>query len=362
MQISRKVRRGFVITIIIVAIAIVFFIVLGQLDKSEGATRASATLEVQSVLEMTETNLSVQLSGEVKAVNVSKGDTVKKGQVLGIIDDEGLQIKRAQAEAGIETIQGQIRSAQANLAGAEAKLTQIQEGARPEEIVQLKSKYDLAEANCQRMKILYQEGAISQVEYESAVSDRDIKKAQYDISVKGVKASELKAVQASVSAAAASIDSLKGQLKNAQYSSAEIELQLAKTKILSPVDGVLNQLNLKEGELVSAGSKAATIVNDIKPWIECNIKETDISKVKTGQEVNIRFGAYKDKNFAGKVVSINKGADFAVKRATNESGSFDIKAYGVKVEVDETDIPLYAGMTVFVTFKSEVEVNESKGI
>jgi len=359
MQISRKVRRGFVITTIIVAIAMVSFVALGQLDKSEATARASASLEVQSILEMTETNLAVQLSGEVKAVNVSKGDTVKKGQLLAVIDDKGLHIKRAQAEAGIETIQGQIHGAQANLAAAEAKLMQVKEGARIEEIIQLKSKYDSAETNCQRMEFLYQEGSISQSQYESAVSDRDIKKAQYEMAVNGAKASELKAAQASVNGAVASIESLKGQLKSAENSLAEIELQLAKTEIISPADGVLTQLNLKEGELVSAGSKAATIADDSKPWIECSVKETDISKVQTGQQANIRFGAYEGKIYTGEVVSINKSADFAVKRATNENGSFDIRAFGVKVEVGEVDIPLYAGMTVFVTFQSEVEVNES---
>ncbi len=351
MQIKLKLRRGYLITIAIVAVAIVFFIVLGQLDKSEAASRISEVLEVQSILEMTETNLAVQLSGVIKEVYVSKGDTVNKGQLLGVLDDEVLLLKRVQAQAGIETIQGQIHGAQANLAGAEAKLVQVQEGARPEEITQLKSKYDLAEAHCKRMEILLQEGAISQVEYESAVSDRDIKKAQYEAAVNGAKASELKAVQASVNGAAASIESLTGQLKNAQNSLAEVELQLEKTKIISPVDGVLTQMNLKEGELVSAGSKIVTIVDDSKPWIECSVKETDISKVQTGQQVNIRFGAYEDNIYTGKVVSINKSADFAVKRATNESGSFDIRAFGVKVEVGEVDIPLYAGMTVFVNFQ-----------
>ena len=347
---SPKIKTRIALTVAVILSAVVFFTALGFLDKRQISAQSKADFEIQSILEMTEVSLMAQSSGEIKEIYVNEGDTVSKGQALLILDDRALIIKRAQAEAGIKTIQGQIHAAQANLTAADAKLQQKKEGAKPEEIVQAKSNYDLAEANCTRMAALYQADALSQADYDAAVANRDIKKAQYEMLLAGATNNEIKEVQANVASVAASLESLEGQLQSAQSSLAEIELQLEKTKIVAVNDGILSQFNAKLGELISAGSRVASIVDDRKPWIQCSVKETDIARVVVGQTVNIRFGAYQDQSYSGKVVSINKSADFAAKRATNENGSFDIRAFGVKVELDPVDIPLYAGMTVFVSF------------
>jgi len=104
------------------------------------------------------------------------------------------------------------------------------------------------------------------------------------------------------------------------------------------------------GELVSTGMPLVVITDLESPWVQCSVKETDLSKVTVGQAVTVKLPAYQDRVFQGKVVRINKDADFAVKRATNANGEFDVVSFGVRVELANADKPLYAGMTAFVDF------------
>jgi HlyD family secretion protein len=113
---------------------------------------------------------------------------------------------------------------------------------------------------------------------------------------------------------------------------------------------VVTQVNVRNGELVSTGMPLLVIDDKSDSWILCSVRETSLAKVHLGQVVSVKLAAYQDKDYEGKVVRINKDADFAVKRATNDNGQFDVLSYGVKVELAGVDKPLYAGMTAFVDF------------
>ena len=132
----KKRKMKFALTATVLVVAIMSYVVLGFLDGGMSSAQSLDALEVQSVLEMNDTSVAAQLSAEVTEVYVTEGETVVKGQMLATLDDKSLQIKKIQAEASIETILGQIHGAQANQNNAEAKLTQVKEGSRQEEVQQ----------------------------------------------------------------------------------------------------------------------------------------------------------------------------------------------------------------------------------
>ena len=267
----------------------------------EEVTAKSNDFTVTSTLEMEETNINSRMAGQVQQLNIKEGDSVTKGQVLAVINSDTLNTQKQQAEASITTIQGQILSAQ--------------------------TSRDLAKTNLDRMSQLYDNGAISKSTYDSA-------KAQYDV-------------------ANASIVTLQGQLETAKAGIAEVDTYLEKTEITAPTNGVITEVNVENGELVSSGLPIAVITDTSKPWVLCNVMEKDLSKVAMNQQVEVKFQAYPDKAYRGIVTRINKSADFAVKRATNSNGEFDVLAYGVRVDLSDVDQPLYAGMTVIVNFVEE---------
>jgi len=280
-----------VVLIIVGAIALSAF-------TGEDVVAGTKELTVQSTLEMEETNINSQTGGQIQQLNIKEGDSVTQGQVLAVINSDTLNTQKEQVLANIETIQGQILSAE--------------------------TSRNLKQVNFERMSQLYTAGAISQSAYDGA-------KAEYDV-------------------ANASIITLKGQLESAKAAMAEVDTYLTKTEIVAPTSGVITEVNVEVGELVSSGIPIAVITDTSDPWVLCNVMEKDLSKVALNQSVEVTFQAYPDQVFHGTVKEINKSADFAVKRATNSNGEFDVLAFGVNVELIDVDEPLYAGMTVTVNF------------
>lgn len=312
--------------------------------------QSTSNLIIQSNVDMADINVNSQIPGKVKEVKVKEGDNVKKGDVLLIVDSETLAAQQSQVKAQIETANAQLNAAKAARDAASAKLELAENGARPEEIDQAKAGYDLAKMTFDRLKVLYEEGSIPKSDLDNAETQMQVAKDKYDIAQSGARDEDIKAAKAQVDQANASVEAVEGQIKQAQAALGGVNVNINNATVVAPEDGVVTQLNVDAGELVSTGMPLVVVTDVNKPSILCNVRETDLSKVDLDQEVSVKISAYEDEVFKGKVVKINKNADFAVKRATNDNGEFDILSYGVKVELADMDKPLRAGMTAFVDF------------
>lgn len=348
-EVSKKIILGSLAICLVVAVGVF----MNHLTGEAIVTKKPSGLVVQSTLEMTETNINSQIAGQLKQLNVKEGDHVKKGQVLAVVDSDTLLAQQAQAEAAIDTIAGQISSAKASQTGAISYLNKIRNGAKAEEIAKEKANFDLAGKNYNRMQTLFENGVIGKSEMDTVATQYEVAKQEYHLVKNKATKEDIEMAQADVAAAAASITSLEGQLRQAEAALAEIETYIGKTEITAPSDGIITRLNVEVGELISTGMPIAIITDTSAPWVQCNVMEDHLSKVSLEQLVEVTFTAYPEQVFQGRVVAINRSADFAVKRATNLNGDFDILAYGVKVELEDVDVPLYAGMTVFVNFMEE---------
>ncbi|NMM65069.1 HlyD family secretion protein [Clostridium sp. P21] len=312
--------------------------------------KSSSNLVVQGNIETKEVNINSKIAGKITAINVAEGDSVKNGQVLITIDNSTLVAKDAQSKAQIDAAAGQVKAAQAKKAAAQAVLSKAQNGARPEEIEEAKAQYDLALSTYNRVKELNDKGYAAQVDLDKAKAQYDVAKQQYDMAKAGARSEDIAAAAAQVNEADAAIQAYQAQIKQAQGGQSEVQSYIADTTITAPADGVINQLNVEVGELVSTGMPLLVVTNTTKPWIECNVKETDLSKVKLNGTVSVKLPSYPKEKFTGKIVRINEKPDFAVKRATNDNGDFDVLSYGVKVELTDTNKTLHQGMTALVDF------------
>ncbi len=296
-------------------------------------------LVIQSNLEMSEVGIISQTSGQIIELNVKEGDYIKEGDIIARVDSETLKAQREKAQAGIDTINAQINAAQ-------AQYKNVKNGTREEELAQVKASYDLTKTNYDRIKTLYENGAVSKMEYDNVSTQLEVAAQKLQLAQKGATVETLEA-------ASANVDTLEGQLKQAQAALKELDTYLGKTEIIAPATGVITQLNVDKGELVSGGMSVATITDTSAPWIQCNVMENELEKIALGKKVKIELTAYPNKTFDGEIVAINKSADFAVKRATNANGEFDILSYGIKVKPLNIDKQLFAGMTAFVNFGSK---------
>lgn len=313
MDILKKNKSLVIIAGIILLLCIVFLVVKMN-------TAGSGDLIIQGNIKTEETDLNSKIAGNIDQVLVEEGQEVKKGDALIVISSDTIEAKKQQAEAAV--------------AAAEAQYNKALNGARSQEVAQARAAYELAEKTYQRIKKLYEQEAVSANTYDQAFAQYTAAKETYEMAEQGAREEDKAAAEALVQQAKAATE--------------EVQTYLDDTVIKAPMDGTVTQLNVSEGELISSGMPLATLTSNQKPYVEINVKETDLGQVHLGGEVQITIAAYADDIFRGKIVNVNQKPDFATKRATNNNGDFDVLSYKVKVEMAEVDKDIYPGMTVMV--------------
>lgn len=335
-------KKRFKIIIIISFISFIFILVIGKkaglFGKSDVFKVTTETVQKRTITEYvtasgkiqpeTEIKISADVSGEIVELYVKEGDHVKKGDFL-------LKIKPDIYESALERTIATGNSANANLINAQARLEQI------------KAQYMLSEQTYKRSKNLYEQGVISQSEYENALSSYQIALA------------DLKAAEASVNAA-------HFQYLSAQASIREANENLKKTSIFAPMEGIISMLNVKIGERVvgtemMAGTEILRIANLNIMEVIVDVNENDIVKIKLNDSANIEVDAYFKRKFKGIVTEIANSAN-NTSLSTDQVTNFKVKirilpeSYKDLVN-DKNKYPFRPGMTASVDINTNTLQN-----
>jgi multidrug efflux system membrane fusion protein len=239
------------------------------------AARKDVPLEIQAVGNV-EAYLTVtvkaQVSGELMAVHFHEGDFVRKGDLLFEIDPRILQAQLSQAEANLARDEAQMGQIEANLARDAAQ-----------------AKY--AQAQAVRYASLLEQRLVSKEEEEQI-------RAGADASAATIHADEasLKAAQAAVGASRAAVENIR--------------VQLGYTSIRSPIDGRTGNLNVKQGNVVSANSTDLMTINQIQPiYVAFSIPEDRLPEVRKSQVVLVSTQAGEPASEVGEVTFIDNSVD-----------------------------------------------------
>ena len=185
------------------------------------------------------TLLSSLSTGKVVACPVTKGESVKKGQLLVQIDDTQARIERERAASAVRTAAAQLEKAQ-TVTFEQARATSIQADLALE----------AAQRDYEQTKALAEAGAVSQTQLEQA---------QRNLKLNQELARSARAALESVSGSGSAIAILQAELQQRQLDLQEKERLLAEYQILAPADGELLDLYVKPGELLPSGSRAALL-------------------------------------------------------------------------------------------------------
>lgn len=187
--------------------------------------------------------------------------------------------------------------------------------------------------------------AVSDLESTKKQTERDIANAKSSVTLKEASLQEAKDDYKDLVAPLSNSDlaSARSQLTSAAISVDKAKYNLEQATLTSPIDGTISQLNYKKGDIVlSDSAKAmAIIVNNETLFIEVNIEEADINKLKVGQKANITFDAIDGLNLEGEVTFIS------LKSSTNSNS---IVTYLVRVMFSNKDTQIKEGMTASVNF------------
>jgi len=312
-------------------------------------TSAAERPYFQGVIESEDVDINAKIPGRVLEVAIEEGITVEAGDLIASIDAKDISAKREGVVAQSKAAEAAVEAAKSQLEAATAVLDKAKAGARSQDVAKAQAGYDIYKKNYDRVKDLYDNGVVSLAKLEEVETAMIVAKETLGMANEGARIEDIKAASATVSAAASAVVAAEGQYAQALAGIKEVDTYLDDAGIESPLAGIVTLLNTSEGEMVSTGMNIATITNLDNTWVEINVDEKRISTFKEGQKVKVTTLAYEGEEFEGTVTRINQNADFAVKKASNENGDFDLVTYGVKVKLENPDHIFRPGMTAFVT-------------
>lgn len=287
---------------------------------------------VQGVVECRSYRASSKIAGRVESMNVQEGDMVSESELLYTISTPELDAKLSQVAA--------------LKAEAEAINSEVDMGARKEQVVAVKSLWQkalaglmLAESSYERIKNLYDKGVVPRQQYDEALANYqamqatvEAARAEYNLVVEGATRQQREAVEAKVREAQGGVDEVRSYLKGAE--------------VYAPISGRVSSVMAEPGELVGAGMPVVTILDIARCWVTFNIKEDRLSNIHLGY----RFIGYipaLDRRAEFEVYYISSEADFATWSATRARGGFDIRSFEVRAHSVES-LEILPGMSVIV--------------
>jgi membrane fusion protein (multidrug efflux system) len=300
------------------------------------------------------------VSGYIKTIHFKDNEHVKKGQLLITIDETDLRTHVAQAEAALENAKANLLSVKsnANAGDLNANASLLTSSAVQQNINTAKAKLDKAAADFKRIENMFNAKAATQSQYDSAKADLEIAKANYDAAV-----DQYKSASAQSQGIRSQADAQKAMiaLAEALVKQREAELLLAQTQldyatIEAPCDGVISKRAVEEGQYISIGAPLCSEIDKEIFWITANFKETQVARLKAGQEVDIKLDAYPDLKLKGTVESFigATGAKFSLLPPDNATGNFVKVTQRVPVRIAITDFSkenadlLFPGLSAFV--------------
>ena len=352
-QNKRKKFLGFFALILLIA-AILYAIWALFLNNSVSTDNAYVGAETAQITSM--------VSGQVAQVVVKDTQTVHRGDVLVRIDDRDAKIALAQAEAELAKAKRQYKQTAANSSSLNSQVVVRADeiNSAKAQVAQAQADYDKAALELNRRAQLAASGAVSKEELTKAQSAVETAKAGLELAKAGLAqaSSSRKAAESTLAANEALIQGVsETSTPDVQVAQAHVEqaqLDLERTVIRAPVDGVVTRRNIQVGQRVAPGTSMMMIVplNDL--YVDANFKESQLKKVRPGQVVTLTSDLYGDDvEYHGKVMGFSggTGSAFALIPAQNATGNWIkvVQRLPVRIALDSKELaehPLRVGLSM----------------
>lgn len=363
MKSKRKKLLGYFALIVIIA-AILYAIWAVFFNDSISTDNAYVGAENAQITSM--------VSGQVAKVLVTDTAQVKQGDILVEIDNRDATIALAQAKAELAKAKRQYQQSSANSSSLSSQVI-----VRDDEINSAKAQVAKAQADVDKAKQDYDRraslaatGAISKEELTSAQSALHTAQANLNVAQAGLSQAESNR-KAAMSNLAANDALIKGTDEDtlpdvlvAQAKVEQAQLDLDRTVIRAPVDGVVARRNIQIGQRVAPGTVMMSVVPISQLYVDANFKESQLAKVRVGQTATLTSDLYGDDvEYHGKVIGFSggTGAAFALIPAQNATGNWIkvVQRLPVRIALDPKELadhPLRVGLSM----EAKVDLSSKK--
>lgn len=319
--------------LVVLPLAVLIGGIAFYLSGGRYATTDDAYVGAQKVL------ITPDISGKIEKVLVREGQRVKAGDELFEIDPVPFRFALQQAQATLETAKTNYDNLRSNI----SSYTQMLELA--------KQGVDLKQRDVERKSSLVKSQSGSQLDLDTSATNLVLARAQLELLQQQLANSKNQLL--------GNPDLPLEQFPpyfQAKAALDQAQRNLDHTVLRAPIDGTATQVDsIQLGRFVAAGAPVFSIIDDANPWVDANLKESDLTYVAKGQPVTMSIDAFPDHTFMGKVGSLSPGtgAQFAILPPQNSTGNFVkvVQRVPVRIYFDNNDKAvqkLKAGMSTYV--------------
>ena len=314
-------------------------------------------------------SVTPMVAAQVLNVRVSDTQAVRRGDVLVQLDDSDARIALAQAEAELARTRRQYgqTSATSTALAAQVDARNADIARARAQLVSAQADYERARVDLARRQRLAPNGAVSGEELSSATNAFASARAALELaragiaqasSTRGAASGELAANNALISGTTANN---APEVLAAQAKVAQAKLDLERTVIRAPIDGVITRRNVQIGQRVAPGTTLMLIVPVGQLYVDANFKEGQLDRVKVGQPVTLTSDLYGgDVEYHGKVVGLSggTGSSFALIPAQNATGNWIkvVQRLPVRVALDPKELQAHP-LRVGLSMDAEIDVS-----
>ena len=305
------------------------------LAETERPSLIAAPGRVEPVSE--EIRISSETGGKLRRVPVEEGDSVRKGQVMAVLENDDYRAR--------------VASAEARVAERKAALRRTINGARDQErraiweaVEEALAVLENARAEADRRSSLYEKGVIAREESDRAKREQKVAEARYEREFQRHRIVDDQTREEDIAKAKAEVALAEAELDEARA-------RLEKSFIKSPIDGTVLRKHLKEGESVSdmRDMPIVTIANTSVLRVRVDVDETDVSKLRIDQRAYVVADAYGEKKFWGRVVRIGQMLGKKNIRTDEPTERVDTKILETLIELDpSSDLPTGLRVDAFI--------------
>ncbi|HXX54076.1 MAG TPA: HlyD family secretion protein [Thermodesulfovibrionales bacterium] len=304
--------------------------------------------------------IASRVSGTVVKILVNDNQLVKKGDILLELDPGDYGVRVNEALSGLNAEKEKIPEIGARVDAAKKQVAEMSAMVQTAKANLELQEATLAQAEIdkRRAESLYGKDAVSKEKYEKMITGYKVASAQVRASAEQVRQAEtaLETQKAVVKQAEASRTSQLAVTKQKEAVLETAQLNFGYTRIYAPKDGYVTRKTVELGNRIKEGQPLMAVVSLSDIFVTANYKETQLEKVRPGQNVEMKVDTFSEKTFKGKVDSImaGTGAVFSLFPPENATGNYVkvVQRIPVKIAIDQNSDPehiLRIGMSVVPT-------------
>ena len=274
--------------------------------------------------------VNIRVPGYIKKIYFTEHQHVRKGDTLLVLEDDEYRIRLKEAEAALMDARSG-RKVVANTLNTVSNSASVYDAS----IAEAQYRMEQLEKDYRRYSSLLKKNATTPIVVEQYQTQLEMARAR----VAALK-QQREAAHSSVTEVDQRQENAEAAVKRAEAAVDLAALNLSYTVVTAPCNGCLGRCSIEEGQLVNAGQTLTTIIPDTRKWVVANYKETQISSLAVGQEVEVTVDAFAGKTFKGRITAISSatGSKYSMVPTDNSAGNFVKIQQRVPVRIELTDI------------------------